>query len=70
MTTRVNELKLGFVVAPLDDCIDSENPVMAKWQVREAMQQFMDDYIDKLMNDDDYATVYIAGRKRKVPKGD
>jgi len=65
---KATELKFSFIVSPLDDCIDSPHPVLQKWQVKEALIHFMDDYIDKLMTDDDYAQIAIGGREGTVTK--
>lgn len=65
---KATELTFAFIVSPLDDCIDSPHPVLQRWQVKEALQQFLDDYVDKLMDDGDYAQIAIAGRSGTVTK--
>ena len=65
---KANELTFNFIVSPLDDCIDSPHPVLQRWQVKESLLQFMNDYIDKIMTEDDYAQIAIGGRTGTVRK--
>ncbi len=65
---KATELTFSFIVCPLDDCIDSPHPVLQKWQVKESLLQFMNEYIEKVMTDDDYAQVAIGGRTGTVSK--
>ncbi len=69
-TTKFNELNLVFVVAPLDDLCDSQTPIMSKWQVKEAMHSLLEQYIDQLMEEGEWATVLAAGKKHKMAKQD
>jgi len=68
--TKLHELKMIFVVAPLDDLMDSKSPILAKWQVKENLIQMFDDYVEAMMGDGEYASVIIAGRTHKVEKRD
>lgn len=70
MPTKLNELKLVFLVAPLDDLCDSETPIMSKWQVKEAMHNLLEDYIEKLIDEGEWASVIVAGRNHKVKTSD
>ena len=65
---KAAELTFNFIVSPLDDCIDSPHPVLQKWQVKESLLGFMNDYIDKIMTEDDYAQIAIGGREGTVTK--
>lgn len=66
MPTKLHELKLMFLVAPLDDLYDAETPVYAKWQVKENLMQMLDDYVDQMMGDGEGASVLIANRSQNV----
>ncbi len=68
--TKLHELKMIFVVAPLDDLMDSQSPILAKWQVKENLIKMFDDYVEQMMSDGEYASVVIAGRTHKVEKRD
>ena len=68
--TKLHELKMVFLVAPLDDLLDSQSPVLAKWQVKENLMQMFDAYVEEMMGDGEYASVVIAGRTHKVDKRD
>ncbi len=68
--TKLNELRLMFLVAPLDDLCDSKIPIMSKWQMKEAMHDLLDNYIEELIEEGEWATVIAAGRKHKVRKRD
>ncbi len=65
---KATELTFNFIVSPLDDCIDSPHPVLQRWQVKESLLQFMTDYIDKIMDEDEYAQIAIGGRTGTVRK--
>lgn len=66
MTTKLHELKMMFLVAPLDDLYGSETPILAKWQVKENLMQMFDQYVEQMMGEGEYASVIIAGRTHKV----
>lgn len=68
--TKVHELKMIFLVAPLDDLIDSQSPILAKWQLKENLMKMFDDYVEEMMGEGEYASVVIAGRTHKVEKRD
>ncbi len=67
MTTKVHELKMIFLVAPLDDLCDSETPIFAKWQVKENLMQMFDQYVEQMMGEGEFASIVIAGRTHKLP---
>ena len=66
MPTKINELHLTFLVAPLDDLCDSESPIMSKWQVKEMMHALVEDYVEKLIEEGEWASVIVAGRQGQV----
>ncbi len=70
MPTKLNELHLTFLVAPLDDLCDSETPIMSKWQVKEMMHALVEDYVEKLIEEGEWASVIVAGRQRQVVRRD
>ncbi len=70
MPTKLNELHLTFLVAPLDDLCDAETPIMAKWQVKEMMHALVEDYVEKLIEEGEWASVIVAGRQRQVVRRD
>jgi len=57
-----------FLVAPLDDLCDAEIPIMSKWQVKEAMHNLVEDYIERLIGEGEWATVMARGKKHKIGK--
>ena len=60
---KATELTLAIVHGPLDDLYDFESP-LAKWQVREALHNFVDEVVDKIMeSDEEYASIQIAARQ-------
>lgn len=69
-TTKCNELNLVFVVAPLDDLCDSKTAIMSKWQVKEAMHNLIEQYVEQLMEEGEWATVLAAGKKHTMDKRD
>lgn len=70
MPTKLHEIKLLFLVAPLDDLYGAKTPVLAKWQVKEAMMQMFDEYIDKMMGDGEYVSVVIGGKVQEARPSD
>lgn len=66
MPTKLHELKLMFLVAPLDDLYGSETPVLTKWQVKENLMQMLDDYVDQMMGDGEGVSVIVANRSHNV----
>ena len=66
-TTKLTELKLMFLTGPLDDVCDVGTPVMPKWQMKEAMHELLDAYLEQLIDNDEFTTVMAAGRRHKVP---
>ncbi len=70
MPTKLNELHLTFLVAPLDDLCDAETPIMSKWQVKEIMHSLVEDYVEKLIGEGEWASVIIAARQGQVVQRD
>ena len=70
MPTKLNELHLTFLVAPLDDLCDAETPIMSKWQVKEIMHSLVEDYVEQLIGEGEWASVIVAGRQGKVIQRD
>lgn len=66
-TTNINELRLIFLVGPLDDLCDSKDPVLPKWKVKQCLHQLIEDYVEKLIEEGEHATVVIAAKKHETP---
>ncbi len=69
-TTKLTELKLMFLTGPLDDLCDIGTTVMPKWQMKEAMHNLLDQYLEQLIDEGEFTTVMAAGRRHKVPDND
>lgn len=70
MPTKLHELKMMFLVAPLDDLYGSETPILSKCQVKENLMQMFNDYVEQMMGNGEFASVIVAGRTHQVPPTD
>jgi hypothetical protein len=43
---------------------------MSKWQVKEAMHALVEDYVEKLIEEGEWASVIVAGRQGQVVQRD
>lgn len=66
-TTKITELKLMFLTGPLDDVCDIGAPVLPKWQMKEAMHNMIEAYLEQLIDEGEFTTVMAAGRRHKTP---
>lgn len=66
-TTKITELKLMFLTGPLDDLCDVGAPVLPKWQMKEAMHNLLEEYMEQLIDEGEFTTVMAAGRRHKTP---